>query len=135
MYRNQRLGAAVLCAAIGILAGVAAAIGVFARGDGATALVTSARGGTYEIATNGVYAYNALRLVAEGVGWDVFTLIVAVPALLVASYFVARGGYSLSRLRAALNEDLNSIPDFAPAGGYDPAIDRLGTPPGAKVDR
>ena len=34
------------------------------------------RGGTYDVALNGVYANNAQRLVAEGVGWDVFTLIV-----------------------------------------------------------
>ena len=45
------------------------------------------------MATDGLYAYNALRLVAEGVGWDVFTLIVIVPALLGLTLWVARGSF------------------------------------------
>jgi hypothetical protein len=71
------------------LVGCAAAFGVFARGDGASVLVTSARGETYEMATSGVYANNALALVAEGVGWDVFTLLVVVPAFVARSSFRA----------------------------------------------
>ncbi len=102
MRRNPRFGAAILCAAIGILAAIAAAIGVFARGDGTIATVTSVRGGTYEMALNGVYAYNAQRVVAEGVGWDVFTLMVGAPALLVASYFVARGSFRGTLVAAGL---------------------------------
>jgi hypothetical protein len=76
-----------------LLAAIASALGVFARGDGTYATVTSARGVVYEMATNGVYAYNAKQYVAEGVGWDIFTLLVAVPAMLVALYFVARGSF------------------------------------------
>jgi hypothetical protein len=78
---------------VAVLAGVAAAVGIFARGDGAFETVTSARGETYRIATDGVYANSALQLVAEGVGWDVFTLLAAVPALLIAVPFVARGSF------------------------------------------
>jgi hypothetical protein len=84
---------AALTATVGILAGVAAALGVFARGDGSYATVTTVRGEQIEIATTGVYANNARQLVAEGVGWDVFTLIVAVPLLLVGSVLVARGSF------------------------------------------
>jgi hypothetical protein len=43
--------------------------------------------------TDGVYAYNAQRLVSEGVGWDVFTLFVAVPLMLAAPGFVAGGSF------------------------------------------
>jgi len=73
---------------LGIAAAVAAAawLGVFARGDGTTAPATSIRGESYEYATTGVYAYNAQRVVAEGVGWDVFTLFVVVPSLVVAAW-------------------------------------------------
>lgn len=84
---------AVLTGVVGILAGVAAALGVFARGDGSYVAVTTARGETIEVATTGVYANNARQLVAEGVGWDVFTLFVAVPLLLVAAVLVARGSF------------------------------------------
>ncbi len=80
-----------LTAAIG--AGIASAIGVFARGDGSFELVTSVRGETYPMATTGVYASNALRVVAEGIGWDAFTLVIVVPAMLIAALLLARGSY------------------------------------------
>lgn len=82
---------AALAAVVALLAASAAALGVFARGDGSFVLVTSARGEVYEVATTGVYANNALQVVAEGVGWDVFTLVVAAPALLLAAIGVWRG--------------------------------------------
>jgi hypothetical protein len=43
------------------------------------------------MSTTGLYAYNAVRVVAEGVGWDVFTLLFAVPALLAALPALAKG--------------------------------------------
>lgn len=82
---------AVLCAGIAGLAAVASGFGVFARGDGSYMETTSERGVTYLVSTSGVYAHNAQRIVAEGVGWDIFTLAVVVPALLLAGYFVLRG--------------------------------------------
>ena len=78
---------------IAIISGVAAALGVFARGDGAFISVTSVHGESYDMATTGVYANNALAIVAEGVGWDVFTLFVAVPALVVSAAITARGSF------------------------------------------
>lgn len=91
---------AALCLAIALVAGVASAIGVFARGDGSTASAVSIRGEEYEYATTGVYAYNAERVVAEGVGWDALTLFAAVPALLACVPFIARGSLR-GRLAAA----------------------------------
>lgn len=78
-------------AAMAGLVGVVAALGVFGRGDGATETVVSVRGETYELVTTGIYAWSSQRMVAEGVGWDVVTLLLAVPALLVASRGVLRG--------------------------------------------
>jgi hypothetical protein len=82
-----------LCLAIALLAGTAAAFGVFARGDGATATAISARGESFDYAVDGVYRYNAQRVVAEGVGWDIFTLFFAVPAMLAALPALARGSF------------------------------------------
>lgn len=48
----------------------------------------------------GVYAYNAQRVVAEGVGWDIVTLVLAEPALLVVVPLVAQGSFR-GRLFAA----------------------------------
>mgnify|MGYP006353220049 CR=1 FL=1 len=59
---------AAYCGFVGLLAATAAAIGVFARGSGASAPATSIRGEAYRYATDGVYAFNAVRVVAEGVG-------------------------------------------------------------------
>ncbi|WP_148314540.1 hypothetical protein [Sorangium cellulosum] len=56
-----------LCLGIALLAALAAAAGVFFRGDGATAAAVSIRGEHYAYATTGVYRYNAERLVAEGI--------------------------------------------------------------------
>lgn len=90
MTRNTQTGMIALCLAIALLTGLAAAAGLFLRGDGSFAPVTSVRGEHYEMATTGVYAYNAVRVVAEGIGWDLVTLVVAVPALLAALPALAR---------------------------------------------
>jgi hypothetical protein len=90
---TTRRATAFLCAVVGTLAGAAAALGVFGRGDGAFAPARSALGEPYEIALGGVYADSSRQLVAEGVGWDVFTLFVAVPIMLAAALLVARGSF------------------------------------------
>ena len=92
MLHNHRAMAA-FAVVVALLAAVAAGLGVFARGDGSYETVTSVRGVTYAMTTDGVYAYNAQRLVSEGVGWDVFTLFVAVPLMLAAAGFVAGGSF------------------------------------------
>lgn len=84
-------GLAALCVAIALLVAGTAAAGVLLRGDGATDTAVSIRGEEYEYATGGVYAYNPERVVAEGVGWDVVTLVFAAPALLFAAVSIARG--------------------------------------------
>jgi hypothetical protein len=91
--KPNNVAQALLCCAVALGAGLAAAAGVFLRGDNSVLTVTSVRGVPYEVAANGVYAYNAHQVVAEGVGWDLFTLIVIVPALLLTALFVARGSF------------------------------------------
>jgi len=81
-------GILLLCVFVLLLSAVASATGVFARGDGRTGAVTSVRGETYEMVTDGVYRYNAERLTAEGVGWDIVTLFIALPALLITLPFL-----------------------------------------------
>lgn len=78
-------------AAIAVLAGLTAALGVFGRGGGQIASATSIRGERFDYVTDGIYAYNPVRVVAEGIGWDVVTLFGVAPALLVVSWLVARG--------------------------------------------
>ncbi len=84
MRARRYRGLAALCVAIALVAGVAAGLGVFGRGSGKTASAVSIRGEAFEYVTDGVYAYNAERIVAEGVGWDIVTLFLAVPALLLS---------------------------------------------------
>ena len=80
-----------LCLTIALLAAVASTAGVFLRGDGSTADAESVRGEEFEYATTGIYRFNAERIVAEGVGWDLVTLALAVPALVVGTLWFARG--------------------------------------------
>ena len=92
IVHNHRAMAA-FAVVVALLAAVAAALGVFARGDGPYETVTSVRGVTYAMATSGVYAYNAQRIVSEGIGWDVFTLFVAVPADVRSGGLRRRGSF------------------------------------------
>jgi hypothetical protein len=91
MNTNRRIELVALCLVVAILAGAAATVGVFFRGDGSVENVVSPRGERYQMIVSGVYRYNAQRVVAEGVGWDVFTLFAAVPALLLCLIWLARG--------------------------------------------
>jgi hypothetical protein len=91
MTGKTQIGIVALCLAIALLTGIASAAGLFLRGDGTFEPVTSVRGEQYEMATTGVYAYNAERVVAEGIGWDIFTLLFAVPALLATLPALAKG--------------------------------------------
>lgn len=90
----KRTGAAmtVLVGGVASVTGILAAIGVFGR-SGESATVTSVRGETYRMTTSGVYAFNAQRVVAEGIGWDVFTLFFVVPALFASMPLLARGSF------------------------------------------
>jgi hypothetical protein len=89
--RKSHIGIVALCLAIALLTIAASAGGLFLRGNGAFESVVSVRGEHYEMATTGVYAHNAARIVAEGIGWDIVTLFVVVPALLIGLFAVARG--------------------------------------------
>jgi hypothetical protein len=93
MTRDSTAATVALAVAVSVSAAIASAIGVLGRGDGAIETVTSVRGETYDMLTSGVYAYNAERVVAEGVGWDLFTLLVAVPVTLVAAWLMWRGSF------------------------------------------
>lgn len=86
-------GLAAMCLAIALATAAVAAAGVFLRGSGTSVAVESVRGERYRMATDGVYAYNARRVVAEGIGWDVVTLALAVPALLLALPSLRRGSF------------------------------------------
>jgi hypothetical protein len=80
-----------------VLAGLASAAGVFLRGDLETTEFVTVRGEVVEVVTEGIYRYNAEGIVAEGIGWDLVTLLVVVPAAFVALALLWRGS-----LRAAL---------------------------------
>jgi hypothetical protein len=93
---------AVLGGIVALLAAIASGLGIFFRGDGTAVQVVSERGVPYAMATTGVYAYNDLRVVAEGVGWDIVTMFLAAPALAVAAIFVARGSFRARLVAAGL---------------------------------
>jgi hypothetical protein len=79
-----------LVALIGGLVALAAAAGVFLRGDLATAPFTTVRGDVVDVLTGGIYRFNGEAVAAEGVGWDLVTLCVVVPVLLLTLPALAR---------------------------------------------
>ncbi len=75
----------------GILAAVASAAGIFLRGDLATEAFVTIRGDTVEYLTGGAYRFNGINIASEGIGWDLVTLLVIVPALALTMPFLWRG--------------------------------------------
>ena len=80
-----------LVALAGILAGVASLAGIALRGDLATIPWTTLRGEEIDAVSGGVYAWNSLPVVSEGVGWDIVTLLLVVPGTLLAAAGMVRG--------------------------------------------
>ena len=84
---------AALVGFVALLAGIASVAGIALRGDLATYPWTTIRGETIDAVTGGIYAWNALPVVSEGIGWDIVTLVLAVPGALLAAAGMARGSY------------------------------------------
>lgn len=91
MERIARGWVVALVALTGALAAVASGAGVFLRGDLATQVFRTVRGEEAEILTGGIYRFNGEAVAAEGVGWDIVTLFIVVPALLLALPALRRG--------------------------------------------
>lgn len=92
----------VLGAIVAVLAGVASAAGVFLRGDLATTEFVTVRGEVVQVVTDGIYRFNAEGIVAEGVGWDIVTLFVVVPAMVAALLLMWRGSLRATLVTAGL---------------------------------
>ena len=89
--RHPSAPAWMLATVVGLLAGLASAAGILLRGDLATSPFTTLRGETIDAVTGGVYAWNALPVVSEGIGWDLVTLLLVVPTFLLAVALASRG--------------------------------------------
>jgi hypothetical protein len=69
---------------------VATATGIFYKTPGAPITVMTARGQQATLQGSGLYAYDPLSLVREGVIWDVINLFIGLPLLAVAIYLSQR---------------------------------------------
>lgn len=93
---GSRITVALLMVTAGLVA-IASAAGVFLRGDLATQPFMTVRGDLVDSLIGGTYRFNGKAIAAEGVGWDIVTLFLVVPALLVILPAIAHGS-----LRASL---------------------------------
>jgi hypothetical protein len=75
----------------GILAAIASAAGILLRGDLETRVFTTLRGDAVEYLTDGAYRFNGINMASEGIGWDLVTLLVVVPALALTLPSLLRG--------------------------------------------
>jgi hypothetical protein len=121
---NGQTGSRWLTAMVGLtgaLAAIAGAAGVFFRGDLATREFVTVRGDTVEILTGGVYRLNGLNIASEGVGWDLVTLCVVVPALALTLPSLLRGTLRATLLSAGfLVYFLYQYAEYATALAYGP---------------
>jgi hypothetical protein len=105
----------------GILAAIASAVGIFLRGDLATTSFTTVRGETVDYLTGGAYRFNGINVASEGVGWDLVTLMVIVPALALTLPSLWRGGLRGTLLAAGfLVYLLYQYAEYAMALAYGP---------------
>ena len=102
---TDRAGSGWLTALVGLtggLAAIASGAGVFLRGDLATREFVTARGDSVELLVGGVYRHNGLQIASEGVGWDLVTLCLVVPALALTLPALLRGSLRGTLLSAGL---------------------------------
>jgi hypothetical protein len=99
--RHSRLTVA-LCGGVAILAGIASGAGVLLRGDLATRPFTTVRGDTFPMLTNGIYRFNGENIASEGIGWDIVTLLLVVPAMLLMLPALRRGSLKATLVTTGL---------------------------------
>ena len=81
----------LLVTLIAVLAVVAAGMGVFYQGEGASYEFTSIRGEAVKIQGHGLYRYDPASVAAQGIAQDVVTLVVGIPLLAVSLVLYRRG--------------------------------------------
>ncbi len=100
--RSIRRATAALGAAVAVLAAAPRRWACSRAGTAPTSPSRASAARSTRWRRAGVYANNALQVVAEGVGWDVFTLVIAVPAMLVAALLAWRGSFRGTVLAAGI---------------------------------
>ncbi len=83
----------ILVICIAVLSGFACIKGIESGLKQDTFTYLTIRGESVEYQSEGIYQYNPRGFVAEGLGWDVVTLIFGIPALLVSLIFFNRGSF------------------------------------------
>jgi len=73
----------VLVGLTAALAAIASAAGIFLRGDLTTQAFSTVRVDSVDYLVGGAYRFNGLNVASEGVGWDLVTLFVIVPAVVL----------------------------------------------------
>ena len=74
-----------------VSAGMACVAGIRSGMDSRTFAFVTPRGETLKLQSEGIYRYNPRWFVAEGIGWDIATLVVGIPVLLVSLVVFIRG--------------------------------------------
>jgi hypothetical protein len=92
----------VLCLLIAILSAAAAVGGLAWQAAAASETVVTARGDIVELYGRGLYRHDSLFVGAGFVGQDWVTLLLGVPALLVATFSFARGSFRGTLLLTAV---------------------------------
>ena len=82
----------ILVVFIALAAGIAAGVGVFSSGGPGRFDYESLRGRTVPIYGEGVYRHMSADVAVQGIGQDVVTLFIGIPALIVALVLARRGG-------------------------------------------
>ena len=89
---------------IAVSAGIACTAGIRSGMSDGIVIVVTPRGEVMEFQSEGVYQYNPRWFAAEGIGWDIASIVIAIPALLISLFLFTkgsiRGGITLAGLLA-----------------------------------
>ncbi len=92
----------ILVLLIAVASGIAAAAGIFSGGGPGPFELETVRGTTVTIHGQGLYRHMSWDVAVQGIGQDVVTLFIAVPALLAALVFARRGSVRARLLLAGV---------------------------------
>jgi hypothetical protein len=100
---------------------MASGASIIFRGDLVTRQFTTIRGDAVEYLTGGAYRFNGINVASEGIGWDLVTLLVIVPALALTLPSLLRGTLRGTLLAAGfLLYFLYQYAEYAMALAYGP---------------
>ena len=88
---NRKTAISLIVLFVAVAAAIACSAGIMSGSNPSTFIFTTARGDVLEFQKEGVHAFNPRWFAGEGIGWDIASMVVGIPALLISWLSFMRG--------------------------------------------